>query len=92
MFTGIITDIGEVRHREERGDLRFRIATSYDTETIDLGASIACNGVCLTAVALGDDWFDVDVSAETVNMTNIHQSGLKPCTELNLELSLKVGY
>jgi len=91
MFTGIITDIGEVRHREERGDLRFRIATSYDTETIDLGASIACNGVCLTAVALGDDWFDVDVSAETVNMTNIHQSGWQPGTKLNLERSLKVG-
>lgn len=91
MFTGIITDIGEVRHREERGDLRFRIATSYDTETIDLGASIACNGVCLTAVALGEDWFDVDVSAETVNMTNIHQSGWQPGTKLNLERSLKVG-
>jgi len=91
MFTGIITDIGEVRHREERGDLRFRIATSYDTEIIDLGASIACNGVCLTAVALGDDWFDVDVSAETVNMTNIHQSGWQPGTKLNLERSLKVG-
>ncbi|MEM8980946.1 MAG: riboflavin synthase [Pseudomonadota bacterium] len=91
MFTGIITDIGEVRIRQERGDLRFRIATGYDTQTIDLGASIACNGVCLTAVETGPDWFDVDVSAETISKTNIHQSGWVEGTKLNLERALKVG-
>mgnify|MGYP000253231065 CR=1 FL=1 len=94
MFTGIITDIGEVRGIEKRGDLRARIGTSYDTDTIDLGASIACDGVCLTVVALGRsprNWFDVDISAETVMKTAIGRNGWAPGKRLNLERALKVG-
>src|SRR4051812_18090540 len=64
MFTGIITDIGRVVAAEERGDLRLRIACGYDMASVDLGASIACSGVCLTAVDKGPDWFAVDVSRE----------------------------
>ncbi|MEL6595643.1 MAG: riboflavin synthase, partial [Pseudomonadota bacterium] len=71
MFTGIITGIGTVTELEQKGDLRARIACDYDTTGIDIGASIACDGVCLTAVALGQGWFDVDVSAETVSKTNL---------------------
>ena len=69
MFTGIITDVGTVRSVEQRGDLRLTIACGYDLATVDLGASIACSGVCLTVVDKGDDWFAVDVSAETLSRT-----------------------
>ena len=69
MFTGIVTDVGTVRSAEQRGDLRLRIATGYDLDTVELGASIACSGVCLTVVDKGDDWFAVDVSGETVSRT-----------------------
>lgn len=89
MFTGIITDIGTILELEQRGDLRARIGTSYDTKTVDIGASIACNGVCLTAIALGEGWFDVQISAESVAKTNIStwvQGG-----RVNLERALKVG-
>ena len=89
MFTGIITDIGEVRELTQRGDLRARIATSYDTNGIDLGASIACNGVCLTAVELGEGFFDVEISAESVAKTNISDWAVGG--KLNLERALKVG-
>jgi riboflavin synthase len=89
MFTGIITDIGRIVGVERRGDLRARIATGYDTDTIDIGASIACDGVCLTVVALGPDWFEVDVSAETVSKTNL--SGWADGRPINLERALKVG-
>lgn len=91
MFTGIITDIGIVREVERRGDLRARITTSYDTAGIDLGASIACDGVCLTVVETGPDWFDVDVSAETISKTNIGDTGWPVGHRLNLERALKVG-
>lgn len=91
MFTGIITDIGEVRGIEKRGDLRARIGTSYDTDTIDLGASIACDGVCLTVVETGDDWFDVEISAETVSKTNLSHNTWAPGRRINLERALKVG-
>ncbi len=92
MFTGIITDIGGVLELEQRGDLRARIGTSYDVDGIDLGASIACNGVCLTVIALGRDpqnWFDIEISAETVGATNVGAwtEGLR----INLERALKVG-
>ena len=70
MFTGIISDVGEIVELEKRGDLHARIKTSYKTDDIDIGASIACDGVCLTVVDLGTDWFDVDISAETVSKTN----------------------
>lgn len=89
MFTGIITDIGEVRALEQRGDLRARIGTSYDTSTIDLGASIASDGVCLTVIELGDDWYDVEISAETVSKTNLNDWAVGK--RLNLERALKVG-
>lgn len=89
MFTGIITDIGEVVETEQRGDLRARIKTSYDTATIDIGASIACDGVCLTAITLGDGWFDVEISAESVSKTNL--TTWAPGKRLNLERALKLG-
>jgi riboflavin synthase len=89
MFTGIITDIGTVRSAEPRGDLRLVIGCGYDMGTIDLGASIACSGACLTVVDKGDDWFAVDVSAETQARTPaaIWQEGAK----LNLERALRLG-
>ena len=89
MFTGIVTDVGTVRKAEQRGDLRLVIATGYDTATIDLGASIACSGVCLTVVDKGEDWFAVDVSAETISRTaaDLWLEGAK----LNLERSLRMG-
>jgi riboflavin synthase len=89
MFTGIVTDIGKVRKVQQRGDLRLQIETGYDTTTIELGASIACSGACLTVVDKGDDWFAVDVSGETVSRTagDLWRGGAK----LNLERSLRLG-
>src|SRR3954451_9436876 len=89
MFTGIVTDVGTVRKAEQRGDLKLQVQTGYDTATIDLGASIACSGVCLTVVDKGDDWFAVDVSAETVSRSaaDLWREGAK----LNLERSLRLG-
>lgn len=89
MFTGIITDIGTVRGLDQQGDLRARIATGYDTAGIDIGASIASDGVCLTVIALGDDWYDVQVSAETVSKTNF--GDWTEGKRVNLERALKVG-
>ena len=94
MFTGIITDIGEVLEVEQRGDLRARIGTSYDVGTVDMGASIACDGVCLTVIATGTapmNWFDVEISAESVNLTNIGRNAWFAGRRLNLERALKVG-
>ena len=89
MFTGIVTDVGTVRSAEQRGDLRLTVETGYDTATIDLGASIACSGVCLTVVDKGADWFAVDVSGETVSRT---VAGLwREGAQLNLERSLRLG-
>ncbi len=93
MFTGIITDMGEVLAIEHRGDLRARIGTAYPATDIALGASIACDGVCLTVVdrgvEAGGSWFDVDVSAETVSKTNL--STWADGRRVNLERSLRVG-
>ncbi|WP_343519626.1 riboflavin synthase [Sphingomonas sp.] len=88
MFTGIVTDIGTIESVEDRGDLRVRIATAYDTGTVDLGASIACSGVCLTVVDKGAGWFAVDVSRETVSRTAAQWAQGR---KLNLERALKVG-
>jgi riboflavin synthase len=89
MFTGIITDIGAVRSVEQRGDLRLTIGCGYDMDSVDLGASIACSGACLTVVDKGDDWFAVDVSQETVSKT---APGLwAESARLNLERALRVG-
>ena len=89
MFTGIVTDVGTVRSAEQRGDLRLVIETGYDLASVDLGASIACSGVCLTVVDKGDDWFAVDVSGETQSKTAADhwQAGAK----LNLERPLRLG-
>ncbi|WGV16497.1 riboflavin synthase [Fuscovulum ytuae] len=92
MFTGIVTDIGEVLEVERRGDLRARIGTGYDVGGIDIGASIACDGVCLTVIALGtapQNWFDVEISAESLSKTNLGNWG--PGSRINLERALKVG-
>ena len=89
MFTGIITDIGTIRSIEQKGDLRLTIGCGYDMDTVDLGASIACSGACLTVVDKGDDWFAVDVSQETVSKTapGLWGEGAR----LNLERALRVG-
>jgi riboflavin synthase len=94
MFTGLVSDVGEVVLVEARGELRrIRIACGYDAATIAIGASIACSGPCLTAVAAGvadgRAWFDVDVGAETLARTTAGDwhSG----TRLNLERSLRIG-
>ncbi len=92
MFTGIITDIGRVLETEQRGDMRARIATAHDPAGIDIGASIACDGVCLTVVALGrepENWFAVEISAETLSRTNLSQWGAG--WRVNLERALRVG-
>ena len=93
MFTGIVTDVGEVARLDRRGDLRARIACAPATARAEIGASIACDGVCLTVVDRGEadgrGWFDVDVSAETVAASNL--SGWAPGARVNLERSLRVG-
>ena len=89
MFTGIITDVGTVRAIDKRGDTRMVIATHYDTASIEIGASIACSGACLTVVDVGEDWFAVDVSAETLSRTSL--GGWRPGSPVNLERALKVG-
>lgn len=89
MFTGIVTDIGTIVQLDQQGDLRARIATNYETSGIDLGASIASDGVCLTVIELGKDWYDVQISAETVSKTNV--GAWKIGKRVNLERALKVG-
>ena len=59
MFTGIVTDIGKIIELEKRGDLRARIQTDYDINTIAIGASIACDGICLTVIKTGSNWFEL---------------------------------
>ncbi len=92
MFTGIVTDVGAVLQIVQDGDLRVRIGTGYDVGRIDIGASIACEGVCLTVVALGTaprNWFEVQVSGETVSKTNL--ADWRVGSPVNLERALKVG-
>ena len=89
MFTGIVTDIGTIAQLDQQGDLRARITTGYDTSGIDLGASIASDGVCLTVIELGADYYDVQISAETVSKTNIGAWAVGK--RVNLERALKVG-
>ncbi len=97
MFTGLITDVGQVRAiraGEAASDTRVEIATAYDLESLPLGASIACSGVCLTAVDKGRApegpwWFAVEVSAETLSVTALSQWA--PGRPVNLERSLRVG-
>lgn len=95
MFTGIITDVGRIAAVDQRGDTRFRVETAYDMAGVDIGASIACSGVCLTVVdkapAKGDApaWFEVDASAETLRKTKL--GDWRPGSLVNLERALKVG-
>lgn len=89
MFTGIITDIGTIASVEQRGDTRVVIRTAYDTVAIDLGASIACSGVCLTVVDKAAGWFAVDASAETLRRTA--QGHWAVGHRLNLERAMKLG-
>ncbi len=93
MFTGIITDVGTIERVTQRGDLRVRVSCAYDMETVALGASIACSGICLTVVDKSPPgeggWFEVDVSHETLSRTaqgTWHEGG-----RLNLERALRVG-
>lgn len=92
MFTGIVTDVGRVRHIEKRGDTHLVIATNYDLSTVDIGASIACSGVCMTVVDKGtgkDGWFAVTASGETLSKTTI--SHWKVGDAVNLERPMRVG-
>ncbi len=89
MFTGIVTDIGTVEASDRQGDLHVRVSTGYETTAIDLGASIACSGVCLTVVDKGPGWVAFDVSGETVSRT---ADGMWiPGRRLNLERALRLG-
>ncbi|UTW54122.1 riboflavin synthase [Kordiimonas sp. SCSIO 12610] len=89
MFTGIVTDVGKVRSTEKKGDMRAVIETSYDMAGVDIGASIACAGVCLTVVEKGEGWFAADISDETLRVTNL--GSWVEGTLVNLERSLAVG-
>jgi len=96
MFTGLVTDVGRVLAVEQAGDLHARIATGYDVDTITIGASIACDGICLTATATGrgadgSGWFAVTISGETVARTGIGARAWAPGTRVNLERALRVG-
>jgi riboflavin synthase len=92
MFTGIVTDVGQVRHIEKRGDTRLVIGTHYDIDKLPMGGSVACSGACLTVIdkgSMADRWFAVTASGETLSKTTM---GIwKVGTPVNLELPLRVG-
>jgi riboflavin synthase len=93
MFTGIVREVGQVREITHSGDTKIRIGCKRLPETIDIGASIACSGVCLTVVARGADdsgpWFSVDASTETRARTNV--GDWTTGTPVNLEPALRIG-
>lgn len=89
MFTGIITDIGTIDRVEALADTRIVVRTAYDMATVDLGASIACSGVCLTVIDKGAGWFAADVSGESISRTA--QGQWNQGRRLNLERALKIG-
>ena len=91
MFTGIVTDIGEVVAAEELAQClrRLTIGCAYDPSSIAIGASICCSGVCMTAVATGKNTFSVDAAAETLKVTTVGR--WRTATRVNLERSLKMG-
>jgi riboflavin synthase len=92
MFTGIVNDVGQIKHVEKRGDTHVVIATHYDVGAIDIGASIACSGICLTVVDKGsskDRWFAVTASGETLAKTTL--SDWKVGDAVNLERPLRLG-
>ncbi|MEP3244864.1 MAG: riboflavin synthase [Sneathiella sp.] len=89
MFTGIITDVGQIASMEKSGDTKIKIKTAFETADIDIGASIACSGPCLTVTDKGEDWFAVEASDETFSCTSLGdwQEG----SPVNLERALKLG-
>jgi riboflavin synthase len=89
MFTGIVTDLGKIRAIEKRGDTRIEIETSYDTDDIDIGASIACSGPCLTVIEKGPGWFAIEASAETLDKTSLGDWAVG--TTVNLERAMRIG-
>jgi len=89
MFTGIVTDLGKIRAIEKRGDTRIEIETSYDTDDIDIGASIACSGPCLTVIEKGAGWFAIEASAETLDKTALGDWAVG--TTVNLERAMRIG-
>ena len=91
MFTGIVTDIGRIIELEKRGDLRARVETNYDMSTVAIGASIACDGICLTVIKTGSNWFDVEISAESVEKTHLKFNTWVIGASVNLERALRVG-
>ncbi len=97
MFTGIVSDVGTITRIEDRGDLRVRIRCDYPAEGIAIGASINCDGICLTVVDRGPEgdgaWFDVDLSAETVARTNVrlNRGAWAEGRRVNLERALRLG-
>ena len=91
MFTGIVTDIGRIVELEKRGDLRARVETNYDMSTVAIGASIACDGICLTVIKTGSNWFDVEISAESVEKTHLKFNTWAIGASVNLERALRVG-
>ena len=97
MFTGIVTDIGKIAKMEKIKDTRAKIFCNYEVSEIDLGASISCDGVCLTVTDFGiaenKNWFSVDISSETISKTIIGDKdfGWNPGRRVNLERSLKIG-
>ena len=91
MFTGIVTDIGTIIELEKRGDLRARVTTNYDMSTVAIGASIACDGICLTVIKTGSNWFDVEISAESVEKTHLKFGTWVIGASVNLERALRVG-
>ena len=98
MFTGIVTDVGTITFRQMRGDLRVQVATKYNTDFVDIGASIACDGICLTVVDKSsaespEPWLAFDISAETISKTNVGAGtgGWQIGHKINLERALRVG-
>ena len=92
MFTGIVTDIGEItaiKPGGQTGDRRFVVRTKHDMKPVPMGASIACSGCCLTVIEKGADWFAVEASGETLDKT--HLGDWKEGSRINLEMSLKLG-
>ena len=92
MFTGIVTDIGEITAVQpggQAGDRRFVIRTRHDMKPVAIGASIACSGCCLTVIEKGADWFAVEASGETLDKT--HLGDWKEGSRINLEMSLRLG-
>lgn len=89
MFTGLVQTIGKIESVNKNGDWRTRISCDFDMDTVPMGASIMCSGVCLTVIEKGNNWFDVEISHETLNKTTLSkwQAGI----QINLERSLKLG-